>query len=89
MARKATRRSVDALMAQLIDELGSQLKGSVDADGNRVPPTAAVLAVAAKVLANLNVTVDLTQEESRQRIKDLFAQGLPYPQGDKTDVLQS
>jgi hypothetical protein len=65
-------------MAQLIDELGAQLKGTVDADGNRVPPTAAVLAVTAKLLSNLNVTVELTESEQRERVKALPVEGLPF-----------
>jgi hypothetical protein len=69
-------------MAQFIDELGSQLKGTTDADGNHVPPTAALLAVVGKTLNQLNVSVDLTDAEQKERIRNLFVEGLPFVKED-------
>jgi hypothetical protein len=52
MARKPKLSSIEDLYASLIDELRRQVKGTTDEDGNHVPPPAAVLAVAAKLVQN-------------------------------------
>jgi len=51
--RKNPRKAdVEALFSELISELRAQVRGSIDPEsGERVPPAASLLAVAAKVIA--------------------------------------
>jgi hypothetical protein len=46
---------IESLYSELIDALRAQVKGTQDEDGNHVPPGAAVLAVAAKVVAQAGI----------------------------------
>jgi hypothetical protein len=46
----AKQSDLDKLHRAYIAELTAQLKGTTDAEGNRVPPTAALLAVVGRTL---------------------------------------
>ena len=81
----AKTSALDRLHKLFVEELTSQLKGSTDADGNRVPPTAALLAVIGQTLfrAGTKPTSDSPAHQALARAYE----SLPFKAADEKGMV--
>jgi hypothetical protein len=80
----AKQSSLDRLHKRFVEELTSQLKGTTDENGNRVAPTAALLAVIGATLyrAGVKPTTDSPTHQAFMRA----AQDLPFKSTDENGL---
>jgi hypothetical protein len=77
----AKKSALDTLHAKFVKELTEQLKGTTDENGNRAPPTAALLAVISATLYRSGVKPTNDSPSMAQLAK--VAQALPFKPSDE------